>query len=302
MKFKTSILLIFLLLQLGSWKAQELNCRIEINNAQLQGSTYKQIFDQMQRSITEFMNTTKWTNDVFTAQEKIDCNILIIVSQDLGGDNYSGTIQISSSRPVFNSSYPTPMLNIEDEDFQFKFQQFSQLEFNINTFQNNLTSVLQFYAYVIIAQDYDSYAPLGGTQYWQKAQLIVQNAQNAAEPGWRQKATKGDRNRYWLAENQLQPVFKGIRDCNYDYARKGLDHMFENQEESRATILKALELLLPVYRARLVTYNMQIFFNTKRDEIVNIFKNATPEEKTKLLELLATIDAAGTTKYLKIQG
>jgi hypothetical protein len=176
------------------------------------------------------------------------------------------------------------------------------LEFNINTFQNNLTSVLQYYAFVIIAADYDSFSPLGGTPYWQKAQIIVQNAQNAPEPGWKQTTTKGDRNRYWLVENQLQPVFKGIRDCNYHYCRKGLDVMYQNQEEGRAEVLKALELLVPVYKARLVTYNMQVFFNAKRDEIINIFKNATVEEKTKLLEMLSTLDPAGTTKYQKITG
>lgn len=290
------ILLVF------SGKSQELNCQVNINYASLQGTTNKQVFDQLQRAVFEFMNNTKWTNDAFTAPEKIECNVLIIVDAVAGTDEYSGKIQISSRRPVYNSSYYTQLLNIEDEDFRFKFQQFTQLEFNINTFQNNLTSVLQYYAYVIIAADYDSFSPNGGTQYWQKAQLIVQNAQNASEPGWRQTSTtKGDKNRYWLVENQLQPVFKGIRDCHYEYARKGLDVMYNNPEEGRAAVLKALELLLPVYRARLVTYNMQVFFNAKRDEIVNIFKGATPEEKTKLLDLLGTIDPAGTTKYSKIQ-
>jgi hypothetical protein len=292
---------IFLLASTGL-NAQELNCQLEINYTKIQGSTSKQLFDQMQRSVLEFMNNTKWTNDVFTAQEKIECNILIIVESVVGTDEYSGRIQISSRRPVYNSSTYSQLLNIEDEDFQFKFQQFSQLEFNINSFQNNLTSVLQYYAYVIIAADYDSFGPLGGTPYWQKAQLIVQNASNAPEAGWSQSTKNGDKNRYWLVENQLQPVFKGIRDCNYEYCRKGLDRMYESPEEGRAAILKALELLLPVYRARLVSYNMQVFFNAKRDEIINIFKGATPEEKTKVMDLLGIIDPAGTTKYQKILG
>ena len=293
---------IIFLLSFFSASAQELNCQVEINYTSIGGTVYKQVFDQMQRSVVEFMNNTKWTNDQFTAAEKIECNILIIVTNTISADEYSGTIQITSRRPVYNSSYYTQLLNIEDEEFRFKFQQYTQLEFNINSFQNNLTSVLQYYAYVVIASDYDSFSPLGGTQYWQKAQLIVQNAQNAVEPGWKQIATKGDRNRYWLVENQLQPAFKGIRDCNYMYSRKGLDLMYKNQEEARAEILKALELLLPVYRARLVSYNMQVFFNSKRDEIINIFKSATPEEKAKVMELLGTIDPAGTTKYQKISG
>jgi hypothetical protein len=248
------------------------------------------------------MNNTKWTNDVFSQQEKIECSILIIINQVLGTDEYSGSIQVTSRRPIYKASIYTQLLNVEDEQFQFKFQQFSQLEFNMNTFQNNLTSILQYYAYVVIAADYDSFAPLGGTQYWQKAQLVVQNAQNASEPGWRQSGSKGDRNRYWLVENTLQPVFKGIRDCHYAYARNGLDKMSENVEEGRAGILAALNLLLPVYRARPASFNMQVFFNAKREEIINIFKGATPEEKDKALELLSTIDPAGTTRYSKITG
>lgn len=300
MKFVSLIVFVFLFSL--KQNAQELNCQVDINYSSLGGTVNKQIFDQMQRAVLEFMNNTKWTNDNFTAPEKIECNLLIVVEATAGTDEYSGRIQVTSRRPVYNSSYFTQLLNIEDEDFRFKFQQYTQLEFNINTFQNNLTSVLQYYAFVIIAADYDSFSPLGGTPYWQKAQLIVQNAQNAPEPGWKQTTTKGDRNRYWLVENQLQPVFKGIRDCNYEYCRKGLDVMFQSQEEGRAEVLKALELLVPVYKARLVTYNMQVFFNAKRDEIINIFKNGTGEEKTKLLEMLSTLDPVGTTKYQKING
>lgn len=300
MKFVSLLSFVFLLFL--KQNAQELNCQVDINYSSLGGTTNKQVFDQMQRAVLEFMNNTKWTNDNFSAQEKIECNILIVVTSSVSTDEYSGSIQVTSRRPVYNSSYYTQLLNIEDEDFRFKYQQYTPLEFNINTFQNNLTSVLQYYAYVIIAADYDSFSPLGGTQFWQKAQLIVQNAQNAPEPGWKQTTTKGDRNRYWLVENQLQPVFKGIRDCNYEYCRKGLDVMFQSPEEGRAAILKALELLMPVFKARLVTYNMQVFFNAKRDEIINIFKNGTGEEKTKLLEMLGTLDAAGTTKYQKITG
>lgn len=300
---RTRILCLILFFAAGHLlHSQELNCNIDINFSQLQGTTNKQIFDQMQKSIYEFMNNTKWTNDVFSVQEKIECSFLIIIKQAVGTDEYSGSIQVTSRRPIYKSSIYTQLVNIEDEDFQFKYQQFTQLELNINTFQNNLTSVLQYYAYVVLAADYDSFSPLGGTQYWQKAQLIVQNAQNAVEPGWRQMGSKGDRNRYWLVENTLQPVFKGIRDCNYEYCRNGLDKMQQNVEEGRANILKALQLLLPVYRARPASFNMQVFFNSKRDEIISIFKGATPEEKTQVMELLSTVDPAGTTKYSKING
>lgn len=300
MKIKVLVILFSLFLATASF-AQELNCQVEINYTQVQGSANKQIFDQLKRSILEFMNNTKWTTETFTQQEKIECYILIVIKEQTGTEDYSGTIQVSSGRTVFKSSYSTKILNIEDEYFQFKFQQFSQLEYNMNAFQNNLTSVLQYYAYVVLASDYDTFAPLGGTNYWQKAQLVVQNAQSAAESGWKQSQT-GQKNRYWLVENTLQPLFKGIRDCMYSYHVQGLDHMWENSDEGRAAILKSLDYLVAVAKARPASYNMQLFFNAKRDELVSIFKGGTPEEKTKVMELLGTVDPAGTTKYSKITG
>lgn len=281
--------------------AQELNCQVKINYSQIQGSTNKQIFDQLEKALFDFINNTnKWTTNIYTVQERIECSIFITISQQLGADEYSGSIQVQCTRPVYKSAYMTKTLNVQDDNFQFKYQQFSQLEFNLNKFDNNLTSVLAYYAYVILATDADTFAPLGGTEYWQKAQIIAQNAATATEPGW-QSSQSGQKNRYWLVENALQPVFKGIRDCSYAYCRTGLDIMYEKVEEGRANILKALELLKPVYSARPASYAMQLFFNAKSDEIINIFKGATPEEKTKVVELLTTVDPANTTRYSKIQ-
>lgn len=280
--------------------AQELNCQVSIVSQQVQGTVEKQVFEQMQKIVFEFMNNTKWTKDLYTQQERIDCSILINVTQKLGTDEYLGTIQIQSRRPVYKSSYYAPLFNYIDENFQFKFQQFTQLEFNLNTFQNNLTSVLAFYAYVVIAMDYDSYSPLGGTQYWQMAQTIVNNAQTTSEKGW--KSSEGTKNRYWLIENQLQPVFQGIRDCNYKYHREGLDIMSEKVDQGRANILSSLDLLVPVYNNRPASFNMQLFFNAKGDELVNVFSKGLPDEKSKAVEKLMLIDPANTTKYLKITG
>ncbi len=279
---------------------QEFNCQVTINSNQIQGTDKKQIFDQMQKAILEFVNNRRWTSDVYTAQERLECSFLINVTQAVGTDEYLGTLQIQSRRPVFKSSFNAPLFNYIDENFQFKFQQFSQLEFNDNTFQNNLTSVIAFYCYVMLALDYDSFSPLGGTPYWQKAQAVVQNAQTASEKGW--KSNEGNKNRYWLIENQMQPVFQGIRDCLYKYHREGLDIMSEKPSEGRAKILEALQLLLPVYNNRPASFNMQIFFNAKQTEIVNVFSQGTAEEKTKAVDLLMKVDPANTTKYLKIQG
>ena len=280
--------------------AQELNCQVIINTSQIQGSANKQIFDQLQKSIFDFVNNRKWSNDIFGSQEKINCTFQIIINKSLGSDEYSASIQVESARPIYKSAYSSTIFNFQDDDFQFKFQQFSQLEFNENTFQNNLTSVLAYYAYVVLANDYDSFSPLGGTQYWQKAQQIVNYAQSANESGW--VSSQSQRNRYWLVENTLQPVFKGLRDCMYEYNKNGLDMMFEKTDEGRAAILKSLDLLMPVYKSRPASFNMQLFFNAKADELVNIFKGASPEEKTKIMELLSTLDPSRTNKYSKIQG
>ncbi len=282
-------------------KAQELNCQVTINSSQIQGTDLKQITDQMQKVIFEFMNNTRWTKDNFTQQEKIDCSIFITLEQRPSNDIFLGTIQVQSRRPTYKSSHFSTVFNWDDKDFQFQFQQFTQLDFNLNNFQSNLTSVLAYYAHVILAVDYDTFSPLGGTEYWQKAQLIVQNAQNAAEPGWRSNE-KTVRNRYWLVENALQPVFQGIRDCNYMYHRKGLDIMHEKVDEGRANIMKSLDLLKPVYQSRPASFNMQLFFNAKADELINIFKSAFPEEKSAIVETLMTLDPSNTTKYMKITG
>jgi len=296
---KSLIFLSLLFISLTGY-SQELNCQVNIVSQQVQGTVEKQVFEQMQKVVFEFMNNTKWTKDVYTQQERIDCSVLINVTQKLSTDEYLGTIQIQSRRPIYKSSYFSPLFNYIDENFQFKFQQFSQLEFNLNTFQNNLTSILSYYAYVVIALDYDSYSHLGGTEYWQKAQTIVNNAQTTSEKGW--KSSDGNKNRYWLVENQLQPVFQGIRDCYYQYHREGLDIMSEKVDQGRANVLKSIDLLVPVYNNRPASFNMQLFFNAKGDEIVNIFSQALAEEKTKAVEKLMQIDPANTTKYLKIQG
>ena len=280
--------------------SQELNCQVSVVSTQIQGTTNKQIFDQLQKAIFEFMNNTKWTKDNYTVAERIDCSILINVTQQLSADDYKATIQIQSRRPIYKSSYFSPTVNYIDENFIFKYQQFQQLEFNLNTFANNITSTLAFYAYIIIANDYDTFSNLGGTEYFQKAQLIVSNAQSASETGW--KSFESNKNRYWIVENALQPVFQPIRECMYKYHRLGLDIMNEKPDDGRKEILKSLDLLLEVYKNRPASFIMELFFNAKADEVVNVFSKGQPDEKTKAVEILTTVDPANSTKYFKIQG
>lgn len=293
-------LYIFLFLVLSkAISSQELNCQVSVVSVQVQGTTEKQIFDQLQKAIFEFMNNTKWTKDNYTVAERIDCSILINVTQKMNSDDYMATIQVQSRRPVFKSSYFSPTVNYIDENFVFKYQQFQQLEFNLNTFSNNITSVLAYYAYVIIANDYDTYSNLGGTEYFQKAQLIVANAQSAAESGW--KSFESNKNRYWIVENALQPVFQPIRECMYKYHRLGLDIMFDKADDGRKEILKSFDLLNGVYKNRPASFPMELFFNAKVVEVVNIFSKGQPEEKAKAVEVLTTVDPANSTKYFKIQ-
>ncbi len=297
--YKRYLIIIIFLVSAKISFSQELNCTVDYAS-QIAGSANKQIFDQLKKTIFDFMNNSKWTNDAFAPTERIECSIFINILSSLGGDEYTASIQIESRRPIFKSSFNAPLFNYIDNDFQFKFAQFTNLEFNLNAFQNNLTSVLMYYAYVVIAEDYDSYSPLGGTPYWQKAQLIVQNAQSAAEKGW--KSFENNKNRYWLVENQLQPLYQGIRDFTYKYHREGFDIMADKVDEGRANILKSIELLVPVYKNRPASFNMEVLFIAKRDELVNIFSAAPNEEKTKAVELLMLVDPANTPKYLKIQG
>ena len=279
--------------------AQELNCQVNVASPQIQGTTEKQIFEQLQKAIFEFMNNTKWTKDNYTTSERIDCSILINITQKLGVDEYKATIQVQSRRPVFKSSYFSPAVNYIDENFTFKFQQFQQLEFNLNTYSTNLTSVLSFYAFIILANDYDTFSNLGGTEYFQKAQIIVANAQSSGEIGWKSQET--NKNRYWIPENALQPVFIPIRECMFKYHRLGLDIMFDKPDEGRSEILKSMDLLVGVYKNRPATFIMELFFNAKADEIVNIFSKGLPDEKTKVVQTLTTVDPANTTKWYKIQ-
>ena len=279
--------------------AQELNCQVTVASPQIQGTTEKQIFEQLQKAIFEFMNNTKWTKDNYTTSERIDCSVLINVTQKISTDDYKATIQIQSRRPIFKSSYFSPAVNYIDENFTFKYQQFQQLEFNLNTYSTNLTSVLSFYAYIILANDYDTFSNLGGTEYFQKAQIIVANAQSSGEIGWKSQET--NKNRYWIPENALQPVFIPIRECMYKYHRLGLDIMFDKPDEGRSEILKSMDLLVGVYKNRPATFIMELFFNAKSDEIVNIFSKGLPDEKTKVVQTLTTVDPANTSKWYKIQ-
>ena len=278
-------------------QAQELNCQVQVLSQQIPGSD-KRVFESLQTAIYEFMNNRKWTNESFKLEERIDCSILINLTGKISTDEFVGTIQVQSRRPIFKTSYNSVLLNYSDQDFQFKYIENLPLDYNDNTFTTNLTSVLGFYANLIIGLDYDSFALNGGTPYLQKALGIVNSAQDASEAGW--KAFESNKNRYWIINNMLDASFVPLRECMYNYHRKGLDVMVDNKDGGRAVVAESIELLKKVHAAKPLSFSTQLFFNAKSDEIINIFSGAFTDEKAKIVNILNEIDPTNSNKYLKI--
>jgi hypothetical protein len=285
----------------GITNSQELNCNVQISAQKIQGSN-RQVFQTMQKDIYEFMNNTIWTNNVYSYSERIDCNILINLTDQISADEFKGTIQIQLSRPVFNTTYNSTMLNFIDNSFQFRYVEFQPLEFDPNVHRSNLVSVLAYYTYLILGFDYDSFSFEGGTQYFQLAEKIVSNAQNAIESGWKPYDGSRNRNRYWLIKNILDKEYEGVRKFVYEYDIKGLDLMESNNSEARNNIVESLKIIQEIYRRKPdpFMYFMQVVIDSKSDELVNIFSEAFPEEKSRVIQILTEIDPANKTKYEKI--
>jgi hypothetical protein len=297
-KYYILILLVFFSVPAIS---QELNCNVQISAQKIQGSN-RQVFETMQRDIYEFMNNTVWTNHVYSYAERIDCNILITLNEQLSSDEFRGTIQVQLRRPVFNTTYNSTMLNFIDNSFQFRYVEFQSLEFDPNTHRSNLVSVLAYYAYLIIGIDYDSFSQLGGTEFFQLAEKIVNNAQNAPEPGWKPYDSSRNRNRYWLVKNIVNNEYEPVRRFNYDYHINGLDRLESRIGEARTNMVESLRLVQEVYRRKPdpFMYFLQIMIEAKSDEFVNIFAEAFPEEKSRVIQILTEIDPANKEKYERI--
>ena len=278
--------------------AQELNCNVQVSAQMIQGSN-REVFENMQRDLYEFMNNTVWTNNVFSYSERIDCNVLINLTEQMSGDEFRGTIQIQLRRPVFNTTYNSTILNFVDNNFQFRYVQHQTLEFDQTTHRFNLISTLAYYVYIILGFDYDTFSPLGGTEFFQIAEKIVTNAQNAPEPGWKPFDGSRNRNRYWLVKNILNKEYESVRLFNYEYYMRGLDMMESRVGEARTNIAESLKLLQDVYRKRPdpYMYFFQIIMDSKSDELVNVFSAAFPEEKSRVLLILNEIDPANRAKY-----
>jgi hypothetical protein len=258
------------------------------------------IFESLEENIQEFMNGRRWTNDDFQFEERIECTMQITISEAPSPTSFRGNIQVQSSRPVYNSDYNSAMLLVNDGDFEISWDGSSNIQFSIDQYRDNLSSILAYYAYMILGMDYDSMALDGGTAHYLKAQTIVANAQNSGPTGW--KASQGNQNRYWLVENMLSQTFRPVRNCLYYYHRMGLDQLFDDVEAGRLAMADALIEMRQTHRIRPSSYNLQLFFLAKSDEILKVFGPAPEAEKTRLLPVLKQMDPGNISKYDSILG
>lgn len=291
------VIILACLLAVSGLGAQELNCNVTVDFQQITGTETRK-FKTLESAIYEFMNNRKWTKEAFNTNERIECDILIVISKQLDNRNFEASIQIQSRRPVYNSGYYSPLFVHKDNDFTFNYLEYDPLEYNINSHLSNLTSVLAFYAYIIIGLDYDSFELRGGSKYLDLAQKIVGNAQGSTDKGW--KAFESDQNRYYLAQQINDDFYSPLRECIYEYHLKGLDLMWKDVQAGRTAISTALNKLQKIHQARPSMFITKVFFNSKNQEIINIFKEATPEVKRQVSTLCKTVDPGNAGDYDKI--
>jgi len=298
---KKFLLCILICCSLGA-HTQELNARVTIVSSQIRSSVDKKVFNTLQTALNNFLNTRKWTSEVYQQQEKIVCNFLLNL-QEVADDNiYKATLTVQGARPVFNTSYVSPLINFQDGDFSFKYVEFQSIEFNDNRvtgtdpIASNLTAVIAYYVYLILALDHDSFSPRGGDQYFQKAQNIVNNApEGRAINGW--KAFDGIRNRYWLMENFTNTRYNLVHDAYYTYYRQSLDRFYEDENGAREQMINCLNNLNTLNTANPNLMVMQFFFQGRYDELIKIFKRAMPQDKSRAAELLQRLDVSNAGRY-----
>lgn len=294
---RNTIFTVLIFLLCFSARAQELNCTVQINSSQVQSSD-KTVFENLQQAVYQFMNDRRWTNYEFQVEEKIECSILITVSTWDNIESFTGTIQVQSRRPVYNSSYSTTIFNHQDKDFTFKYVSGQPIDFVENNFSSNLSSVLAYYAYLIIGLDFDTFSLSGGDPYFEKAQSIINSAQSASDKGW--KSYENQKNRYWIIENLLNGAYSDFRKGMYQYHLNGMDNFATDALKARAGLMEGITLVQKAYRQKPGLFIVSVFMLTKSDELVSAFTPAPMVEKTKAVNILKGIDPANSAKYNKI--
>jgi hypothetical protein len=288
------LLLLTLVFSALTINGQELNCNVQVIAPTI-ANVEASIFESLEDGVREFMNGRRWTNDNFAFEERIECMMQITISDAIGSTKFSGSIQIQSNRPVYNSDYNTPLLFAHDGDLEIDWLDGTAILFNPGQHRDNLSSILAYYAYMIIGMDYDSYGMDSGTEFYLKAQTIVANAQNAGGKGWR--ASQGKQNRYWLVENMLSQTFRPLRNCLYNYHRNGMDLLYDDVEAARLNIGDAIIQMRSTNRIRPSSYNLQVFFLAKSDEIIKLFEPAPEAERVRILPVLKQMDPGNIAKY-----
>lgn len=291
----------------GLLSAQELQARVSIIASKVSTTVDRKIFQTLQTGLNNFMNSRKWTNDVFQPSEKIQCSFLLTIDEAPGNNIYKGKLTVQAARPIYNTSYDSPILNFIDDNITFRYIEFQPIEFNENRVQGNdplvanLTAVLAFYANIIVGLDYASFALRSGDPYFQKAWNIVNNAPESGSQigGW--KSFEGFRNRYWLAENLNNSRFALIHDALYAYYRSGLDLFYENEEAGRSGVLNCLNFMNNLNRDNPNSMIMQVFFQGKGTEIVKIFSKANADIKTRAKEMLTKLDLTNSSIYKELK-
>lgn len=293
-----SITAILIAASLTGLSAQELNCRVEINSSQVQ-TTNKQLFETLQSAINDYMNTTKFTNAQFAANEKIECTLFLTIKEYKDDNTFTGDLQVQAIRPVYNSSYTTTVLNFKDTKIDFTYQENEPLIFSENSMESQLTAILNFYAYLIIALDFDTFSPRGGDPYFEKVEQVVRFAQSSGETGW--KAFEDNKNRAAVLSAFTDPATVGLRDMLYQYHRTGLDEMSVSPDKGRSRITESLNALKKVYDVAPMSVGLSMFKDSKLDELVNLYTKGTQDERDRVYELLYTLYPTEQTRLNMIK-
>jgi hypothetical protein len=281
--------------------AQELLARVSVNGSQVGSNVDRKVFQSLQGALQTFLNNRKWTDDTYQQNEKISCNFLLNISN---ADNnvFTATLTVQAARPVYNSTYVTPLINFQDEGIVFRYVEYQPIEFNENRVSgtdglaSNLTATLAYYVYIILGLDYNSFTLRGGDPYFQKAQNIINNAPDGRDiVGW--KAFDGQRNRYWLMENLTDSKYALVHDAMYNYYRLGLDNMYDNENDARAAVFDAIMQFNTLNNDQQNSMIVPFFFQGKSNEIVKIFKKARPDEKQRVQEIMSRLDISNANLY-----
>ena len=289
-------LLIFVLLA-ASAAAQELNCRVEVNSDKITG-TNKSVFTTLQEAITSYMNDTKFTAAQYSPIEKIDCTLFFTI-KEYDGDKMTGDIQVQATRPAYNASYTTNLINFRDSKVEFTYSEGEPLTFNETNMESQLTAILNFYAYLIIAIDTDSFAPRCGEAAWDRVKTIVQQAQSSGETGWR--AFDDNKNRAAVLGAYTDPSTQQLRDMVYKYHREGIDQMSVSPDKGRAAITESLETLKNIYNVAPMSVGLSMFRDSKLDELVNVYTKGSQEERDRVVEILSSLYPTDQDRIQKIK-